>query len=79
MDIYEIIPVLPSIISFSYPTSVLSHLSSHYITVTQIQYILTISIALELRQTKQALINVNLQISQPGRVLINISYALTKV
>ncbi len=43
-----------------------SYLSSHYITVTQYQYILIISIAGNLQQTKQALIYVNLHISQHG-------------
>ncbi len=38
-------------------------LQAHYITVTQFQYILTISIAWNVRQTKQALIYVNLHIS----------------
>ncbi len=53
-----------------------SYLPSHYIQVTQFQYILTIS---TLRQTKQALIYVNLHISQRGCVLINIFCAHANV
>ncbi len=37
-----------------------------YITVTQFQYILTIHIAWNLQQTKQALIYINIHISQCG-------------
>ncbi len=57
-----------------------AYLPSHYITVTQFQYILTIFLLHgNLRQTKQALIYINIHISQRGWVLINISYTLTKV